>query len=146
MRKNYLRYYPKNKLLFFKISLGKAYYALGNYKKAITTLKPFLTTNGPEDQRKNALLIIAASSYHLNEISQIDQMEEIFYKEYPSSEEIAKILFLKALSYRRNHNNELAKNCLNTIINNFPNFNEKENITFLLNEILYDLQLWQRKS
>jgi tetratricopeptide (TPR) repeat protein len=122
--------------------IGRSCFALKQYEEAIAYLQPLLKAENhlpnhdvPID--KTIMLTIAASAHQLNDLSLINNIAKQFEINHPHDPSFAKILYLRALTYHHRHQLKEALSDFQQISNEYPDFEQGENVLFEIGLLLY---------
>ncbi len=123
--------------------LGRSYLALGQYEEAQAALQPLLGIHNVSIDKKPLLLALINSAYHLNELTQVEQWTELYQDQFPNDTYVAKIFFIKALTYKNCDRFVEASKMLEKIIDQFPNHPQMEMVYFEKGRLLFKQHQWQ---
>jgi tetratricopeptide (TPR) repeat protein len=116
---------------FFHYVLGKSHFSLGNYPNAINHMRNFLECNLKDDAlRRNALLIMMASSAQTENIALFDQTLVQFQNNFPGDKELPKAIFMYALICKEQGNIDKMQAQLELLLEKYPNFEDRESLLF----------------
>lgn len=139
-----LKWVPEDKRSFLHFVLGSSHFALKQYDGAVEELGAFVNKERkPTDDVKEALLMTVAASYHLGKGKLLSLATDLFLKLFPEDPNLAKTLFFRVLTSKKEGNEALVKKDLQHIMKQFPEFEDIEAVRFEWCAYLYRKERWQ---
>ncbi len=124
--------------------IGKSYFSLGNYEKALEHLNVFVAAPvSSPSQVKIALLSIMACGYHLKNIAVVESAVLVFEKSFPGDIDQPRALFLEALTYKDSGKEAEARIIFQSIVDGYPAFEDIEAVVFERDLLLAKPGSWQ---
>lgn len=122
---------PKEKAPLLEFYQGRCYYSLQNYDKAATTLESFV--NNPLNRSKEykiALLFLINCAKFQKDISLLERALYQLKSYFPNDPELPKAIVMHAQLCREKGDIALSLTDLQQVLNEYPNYSERESVYF----------------
>jgi len=137
-------YVPEDQVSQFHFIVGKSYYAIEDYQNASTPVTKYLASNpNVSDQYKDALLIQMTCAKAMNDEPLFAQSLASYRSAFPQDRELGKAHFMHAMLCREAGNYEAVENDLETIMREFPSFEDKESLLYEYGLVMHQNGKWR---
>lgn len=134
---------PRDKMALFHFCVGKSFFALEDYSKAIQFLEQYvLEEKENSDYKKNAFLTLINCAQKANDISLFDRTLQQLLEAYPSDIETAKALLLHAQTSIQKDMLVEATADLQRVVEQFPQYEQKEAVLYDRALLLSQVKNW----
>lgn len=135
---------PQEQSPVYTYMIGKSYYMTKQYELAFDTLQKLLEDKITDSEMiRNSLLIQMSCNYQLNRENEFRTVLATFQKGYPEDIELPRAFFMHAILCKRMNRLDLAKEILQDILTNYPNFEDQESCLLEYALINHDLKDWR---
>lgn len=133
---------PPDRIGMAHLFLGRSYIISKEYEKAINELKIYLEDANGSETIRAALISLLEASYQCDDLSSLDQAIAKLMALCPEDTEIPKAYFSRAQVLKKLQNIPAAKNQLEQLLTQFPQFHEKPQALFELLHLDYQAKSW----
>ncbi len=125
--------------------IGRSQFSLHQYNDALNTLEPLLSSSFlTKKDHPLLLLTLAATHYHLGNHQEVDTFFHAFKSSFANDPLFPHLLYIKSLNEKEKGNIATAQECLEKIIDNYPDFILAEEVHFAYNRFLFSQRQWEK--
>ena len=133
----------ENNLPLVNLYLGRCYFSLGDYQKALDSLLPHHAHYSQNlSMHKTALMTLVACAAYLHRISDAEKWSDEYQRYFPQDKDTAKILYFQALAYSNGNRFDVAQERFDNIIREIPYYEKIDMVHFEKLLLLYKQNLW----
>ena len=134
---------PDEKRALFDLIVGKSYFSTEDYANALIHLKQYAaSTDSATPSLKNALLMLMTASYHQGDAPLFNATFERFKDKFSNDSEMPKAIFTHAMLAKASGDRVGVQEDLETLLKNYPNYEDQEGLLFEYASLTYDHQNW----
>ncbi len=123
--------------------LGRSYYQLKQYNRAIATLEPLLNNTRTSGDDKQLLIMLATSAYHADMPSELEQWTELLAARFPGDPAAPNLRYLLAQHHLKSGDNDAALELLLALEETAPGAQRNAQISYDIARIYYSEQRWR---
>jgi tetratricopeptide (TPR) repeat protein len=142
-QENLLSQIPSEKIEFARLLIGQSLIQLKKYETALTTLKTVLEQAAPSEVHHATLLALIDASYQAGNLPELNIAIEKLTLLYPDDSQLPKAYFSRAQIQKKNQNLAAAKEDLEKLLAQFPQFEQKAQVVFELTHLDHKTGSWE---
>ena len=140
----YLKKVPRENVALIQFIVGRSYFSENQFEDTITYLRPLLQKEDDDGvNQKILLLTLIVSAHQLNQAELLDEWAIAFEHRYPGSPELAKVLYIKGLTFLKNKEFRDAELSFQRLILEFPSFDKIETVYYEKGTSLFKQGKWK---
>ncbi len=138
---------PSEKLPLVDLYIGRSYFALHEYQKALDLFKtlmiPQKLSTLTESQQKIFWLTYIYTAYHLNLPDEVTKGVGYFSKIFRDDPDLPKMIYLQGLAEANAGNYVEAEGIFYRLLKQYPNYDQRDSIAFENNRLLFKQKKWK---
>ena len=142
-REGLLSQIPPERVGMARLFLGRSFLHLKKYGQAIDELKSYIEEAPLSEMFHAAVLSLLDASYQSNDLASLTFAIEKLAAIYPQDPELPKAYFSRAQILKKNQNLAGAKEQLEQLLTQFPQFSQKAQVIFELTHLDYKEKAWE---
>jgi TolA-binding protein len=141
-KENSIDQIPPDRIGAARLFLGRSLLHLKKYQDAVQELKAYISEAPVSESLYAALLSLLDASYQCGDLISLDEAIEKLAASYPENPELPKAYFSRAQILKKQERYSDAKNQLESLLSQFPAFQQKAQAAFELTHLDYKLKNW----
>lgn len=133
---------PEDRVGTARLFLGRSLFNLKRYEEATTQLKAYIQDAPVSETLYAALISLLDATFQCSDLVTLDETIIKLKESYPNDPQLPKAYFSRAQLLKRSEEIQLAKEQLEVLLDEFPDFEQKSQIMFELTHLNYKEKDW----